>query len=98
MGLSFDVDFAVEYGLNEAIMFHEILKYIECAHGCRDNFYCQGKYWMVVTIDSFIKVFPFWKEQNIRKTIKSLVSKDLIIKENFGSDKLNKTIWLTIKY
>ena len=92
---SFDVDFAVEYGVNAAILFKEIAWW--CAHNRANgqNFY-DGSYWTFNSMKAFQELFPYLGEKQIRNAINVLLNAGLIITGNYNKNACDRTTWYAI--
>lgn len=92
---SFDGEIAKSYGVDEAILFHQIAHWVYVNEANNRNFY-DGRYWTYNSGKAYEKIFPFWKDQAIRKKLRKLVDLGLIIKSNFGMNVYDHTNWYTL--
>ena len=78
----FDLDIAVEYGVDEAILMHNFIFWISKNKENGTNGH-DGRTWTHQTIRELSEKFPFWTEKQIYRIVKSCVSQGLIRKGNF---------------
>lgn len=84
---------AVKIGLSEAIFLQQLHYWIEISSNVKE-----GHKWVYNTVQEWQEQFPFWSVSTIRRTIKSLETKDLIITANFNTMTIDKTKWYRINY
>jgi hypothetical protein len=89
---SFNVEYATEFGVNEAILINNFQFWIQKNKANNTNFF-DGKYWTYNSVEAFATLFPFWSQKQIRTTIESLLSQGVIVKGNYNKDKHNRTAW-----
>lgn len=92
MQYSFDVQEAIDYGVNEAIMIWNLRFWIIKNKANNKHFY-NGKTWTYNSHEAFAKLFPFWTERQINHLLKKLVDAKVIDKNNFNATKYNRTVW-----
>ena len=73
-------DFAVEHGLNEAILFDKLVRLHEHLKGATDD---DGRQWIRMELSDWVQELPFWSEMTIRRVIKSCEQKELINSRTF---------------
>ena len=92
---SFDVEIAVKYGIEIAVLLNQI------------NFWClkneannrhlhEGKYWVYNSKKAFAKLFPYMSERQIDYALTKMKKENLILTGNFNYSKMNRTIWYTL--
>ena len=98
MGLnySFDVDYATEYGVDEAILLQNLIFWIIKNKACEKHYY-EGRTWTYNSAKSFEVLFPFWNEKQIRRIIDSLKEQKVIITGNFNKIAYDRTLWYALK-
>lgn len=89
---SFDTDHAKEYGVDEAIMLHNLLFWLAKNQANNTNMH-EGKCWTYNSAEAFTKLFPFWNGQKIRRILISLENKGAIISGSFNKKAYDKTKW-----
>jgi hypothetical protein len=92
---TFSVEYAEKYGINEAIMLHNFIYWINMNKANNKN-YINGKYWTYNSSKAFIELFPFWTQKQIEYTISKLIEKKALIKDCFNEDKRDRTAWYTL--
>lgn len=95
MVLLFDSEFAVRYGLREAILFHSIC-YWTVRNKANGTNYHDGRYWSYNSISAWSKMYPFLSEKQIRTTLDSLVNQGLLVKGNYNTSPLDRTSWYAL--
>ena len=92
---SFDVDFAVEYGINAAIIFKELAWWCEHNRANGQNFF-DGFYWTFNSMKAFQKLFPYLGEKQIRNSVDVLVNAGLIKTGNYNKNAFDRTMWYAV--
>lgn len=98
----FDPVIAKEVGVEEAIMYRNIVFWCKVNQAQNINFF-KGHYWMYNTVEMFVKGnngtpgFSFWTEKQIRRIISRLEKSGYIISDNFSTGKKSRTKWYTYK-
>ena len=88
----FDADFATTYGLDQAVMVHNLQFWIR-KNKANDKHAHDGRTWTYNTLEAFIKLFPFWTQKQIRRILNSLVDDGVILKGNYSKNKSDRTNW-----
>jgi hypothetical protein len=88
----FDTGYAMAYGVNEAIMIHN-LQFFITANANRGVNFRDGRFWTYDKLIDFPKHFPYWSVDQVRTIIKSLVKQEVIIVGNFNKEWSNRTCW-----
>lgn len=91
----FNPYFAQKYGMEEAIIFQNILYW--CEHNRRNckNFY-DGTYWVYNTAKAFSEQYVFMNERKIRYSLKNLEDKGLILSGSYNANKYDRTKWYAV--
>ncbi len=89
---SFDTGYAIAYGVNEAIMIHN-LQFFITANANRGVNFCDERFWTYDKLPDFPKHFPYWSVDQVRTIIKSLVKQGVIMVGNFNKEWSNRTCW-----
>jgi hypothetical protein len=95
MDYSFDIKIAEKYGVDRAIMLHNLVYWVKHNAANKKNFY-DGKFWTYNSVKAFEKIFPFWSYKTIRRIIESLLKDGLIIVGNFNESTYDRTSWYTL--
>jgi len=94
---SFDVQEAVNYGLEEAIMIWNLRFWIIKNKANKKHYYAAEdgvfRTWTYNSNEAFQKLFPYWKKGAIERTVARMVEKKIIIKGNFNPTKYDRTVW-----
>lgn len=93
---SFDCQTAMAYGVDEAIMIHNLIFWIEKNQANGKHFH-DGRTWTYNTQKSFSKIFPFWNERQVRRILDSLISQDVIVTGNYNQTAYDQTKWYAFK-
>ncbi len=80
---SFDMDDAIKYGQEGAIMLESIRAWIAKNEAIEIHFY-EEKYWIYNFVDAFGRLFPFWTTGQIRRILENLIEKKAIMTRNFN--------------
>lgn len=91
----FDGEHALRYGVNEAIMLHHIIFWIDTNAANKQNFF-EGRYWTYNSTTAFMEQFPFWSKDQIKRILKSLREQDVIMVGNFNKSGYDKTLWYAL--
>lgn len=96
----FDEDVAKDVGVEEAIMFSNILYWVQKnkANKQEETHYHDGKWWTYNTIDAFVELFPFWSKRQIERILKNLVENDYIYKDSFNKNPYDRTTWYAVNF
>lgn len=92
---SFNVDIAVKYGLNEAIILGNIHYWVTKNEANGTNLH-EGRYWTYNSIAAFSKLFPYLTPKQIRGALDRLVKRGLILKGNFNKTSIDRTTWYAL--
>ena len=95
--LSFDVETAIKYGVDESIMIQNFIFWIEknLANGRNHH---DGRTWTYNTQEAFTVLFPFWTHRQIRRVIDSLINQDVLITGNYNKAGFDQTLWYAFKH
>ena len=91
---SFNAYHAKEYGVDEAIMLHNILYWLQKNKANKANFR-EGKYWTYNSACAFTELFPFWNERKIARILSSLEKQGAIESGNFNRVSYDRTKWFS---
>lgn len=95
MDYVFNTELAVEFGVEESIMLHNVVFWIE-KNAANNKHLRDNRYWTYNSISAFAELFPFWSEGQVRRVIKSLISKGAIITGNYNDNKYDRTMWYAL--
>jgi len=88
--------FAKEYGVDEAIMFNNLIYWI-ASNSMNNNNHHDGRWWTFNSAENFKKYFDYWSTSQIRRILKSLVKQGAIIEGNYNKHKYDRTKWYALK-
>ncbi len=92
MNHHFNVQFAVEYGLNEAIIFENLAFW--CYKNLKNGKHIhEGIAWTYNSVRAFKELFPYMTESAIRRALHHLADSGLIKESHFTSNKYDRTKW-----
>lgn len=91
----FCVELASCYGIEEAIIIHNLYFWIKKNVANEKNFY-DGRYWTYNSSKAFSSLFPYMTESKIYRVLKSLEEKSLILKGNYNDNKYDRTCWYAL--
>ena len=84
---------AVAIGLNEAIVLQQIEYWLNRSTNLVDD-----RLWTYHTIPEWKAQFPFWSEDTVKRTLKSLRDQGLVIARTISDSSWDRTLWYTIDY
>lgn len=91
----FDVDIAIEYGVNAAIILQNIKYWVDHNRANDANFY-DGRYWTFNSIKAFSELFPYMSGKTIRNAISKLEEAGLIVIGNYNKVAYDRTKWYAL--
>ncbi|HFK1711922.1 conserved phage C-terminal domain-containing protein [Bacillus mycoides] len=84
---------ASRIGLNEAIFLQQIHYWLN-----RSKHFYDERRWVYNSVAEWVKQFPFWSENTIRRIVKNLEDEQLLVIGNYNRAKFDKTKWYSINY
>lgn len=91
----FDSDVAEEVGVEAAVLFQNILFWIEKNKANEKHFY-ENNYWTYNSIEALAKMFPFWSKEKVRRLIEKLKESDFILTGNYNAHSYDRTMWYSL--
>lgn len=91
----FCIELASSYGIEEAIIIHNLYFWIKKNVANGNNFH-DGRYWTYNSSKAFSILFPYMTESKIYRVLKSLEEKELIVKGNYNDTKYDRTTWYSL--
>lgn len=91
----FDVDIAVKYGVNAAILLQNIAFWCEHSRANEKHFY-DGMYWTYNSVKAFQIQFPYMGKNQINNALKKLTDEGLVIKGNYNKNTYDRTCWYAL--
>ena len=92
MNHSFDIDFAVKYGLHEAILIENLKFWIAKNKANKRHFY-DGRYWTYNSAKALAELFPYMSEDQIQKKLKNLENMGVIVTGVYNQNHYDRTKW-----
>lgn len=88
----FNIKFAKLYGIEEAIIVHNLYFWIikNIANNVHEH---DGRYWTYNSNNAFVALFPYMNKTKICRVMAHLESENIIIKDNFNQDSRDRTLW-----
>lgn len=96
MNHSFDVQHAVKYGQEEAVMIYHFQFWIG-QNKANERHFNDGRYWTYNSLKAFSDLFPYWTAKQVRRIIDSLKEQGVIINGNYGKTTYDRTLWYAFK-
>ncbi len=95
MSHQFEVDIAVEYGVNAAILFQNISFW--CAKNRANGYnYFDGNYWTYNSRKAFTVLFPYLSERQIKTAIDKLVDDGMLMTGCYNKDPRDRSLWYAV--
>lgn len=92
MNYSFNTQHAVQYGLDEAVMLHNLLFWLAKNKANSSNIH-DGKVWTFNSASAFTQLFPFWNQRKIARILLSLEGQGAIESGCYNQAGYDKTKW-----
>jgi hypothetical protein len=92
---SFDPDIAEKVGVNAAVIYQNLVFWIE-KNQANDKHFHEGKYWTYNSISAFEQMFSYLTTSQIRTAIKHLLESGLIVEGNFNKKGYDRTKWYSV--
>ena len=90
----FNPDLADRYGVDVAIILHEIAYYVDYNRRNGVNFH-EGRWWMFNTLQSFCESHTYWTKNQVEYLLRKCKNKGLILTGHFHEGG-NRTTWYTV--
>jgi hypothetical protein len=92
----FNIEVAMEYGVDEAIMIANFQYWIIRNAANKKNLQ-NGKFWTYNTVDALTKIFPYWSRKQVRRILDSLIEREVLEVDCFNKTGFDRTSWYTFK-
>ena len=92
MNYSFNTQHAVQYGLDEAVMLHNLLFWLAKNKANSSNIH-DGKVWTFNSALALTELFPFWNQRKIARVLSSLEEQGAIESGCYNKAGYDKTKW-----
>lgn len=91
----FDLAIAKRFGVNGAILIHNLNFWISKNKANKKHFY-DGEYWTYNSIAAFTELFPYWTSRQLERIISNLVRDGAVIKGNYNKSPYDRTTWYAL--
>lgn len=91
----FNIQIAQKYGVDEAIVIHNLAFWIKKNKSNEVN-YKEGSYWTYNTLSAFGELFPYWTKRQISRILSSLETKKVIKSAYLHVNPGDRTKWYCI--
>lgn len=95
MNHAFDVDIAVKYGVPEAILIENFRFWI-AKNKANGRHFHEGRYWTYNSSKAMTELFPYWSQDQIKRTLKRLEDAGVLLSDNFNSNPYDRTKWYSL--
>ena len=95
MNYNFDVEIATRIGVDEAIMLNNFVYWLAKNKANNKNFF-DGNYWTFNSVRAYCELFPFWKESQIKRILKSLIDQNVLVVGNYNQNAYDRTNWYSL--
>lgn len=93
---SFNRAIAAKYGVEEAILIHHFIYWIE-NNRISNKHIIEGRCWTYDTREKINEHFPYFTFNQVRRICERLVKKGVLITGNYNQKKIDKTLWYAFK-
>ena len=93
---SFDVGYAQQYGVDEAILLYNIIFWLRKNKSTDINIH-DGHVWTYNSTRAYKELFPFWSEKQIRRILLSLINQGVLITGHYNKLCYDRTTWYALK-
>ena len=95
MNYNFNVEIATRIGVDEAIMLNNFVYWLLKNKANNKNFF-DGNYWTFNSVRAYSELFPFWKESQIKRILKSLIDQNVLVVGNYNQNAYDRTNWYSL--
>jgi len=95
MNHSFNVDIAVKYGIEEAIILENMYFWLE-KNKANKKHLIDGHIWTYNSQEALTILFPYMNRSKIQRVMVKLEKEELILRANYNEKKYDKTTWYTL--
>ena len=88
----FQVELAMEYGIEEAILIENFVHWIQ-KNKANNKHYHNGRYWTYNSAKAFAEQFPYMNESKIKRIVSRLVETGVLMKGNYNENQYDRTCW-----
>ncbi len=92
---SFNIEIAQELGIEEAVLYKNILYWVENNKANNKNFK-DGRYWTYNSVSAFLELFPYMSEYKISSALKKLEEAGYIVSGVYNKADFDRTKWYSV--
>ena len=92
---AFNVEEAIKYGVEKAILLQHIRFWCVQNEGKKDNLH-DGRVWMYQSVEDMHKHYPYWSTHKLHRMLKSMEDEGLILSGNYNEIGYDRTKWYSI--
>lgn len=92
----FDTEYALKYGIEEAIVINNLQFWIVKNRANKKHF-INDRTWTYNSYKAFSEIFPYWNEHKMKRILDSLVDKQILLRENYNKSGYDRTCWYAFK-
>jgi hypothetical protein len=92
---AFNVQIAVAYGVDEAILVHAMEFWIKKNRANERNFN-DGRWWSYNSLAALGELFPFWSKRQLERVIASCREKGILYVGDYNEDRWKRTTWYAL--
>jgi hypothetical protein len=91
----FDVEIAMKYGVNAAILLENLGYWIKQNEANETNYF-DGCYWTFNSRRAYAELFPYMSERQINTAFQKLIDDGLVITGNYNKIAYDRTLWYAL--
>lgn len=91
----FDVDIALRYGVNAAVLLQNLGYWIKQNEANDTNFF-DGHYWTYNSRRAYRELFPYMSERQLDTAFRKLIADGLVITGNYNKVAYDRTLWYAL--
>lgn len=92
----FNTEYALRYGIEEAIVINNLQFWITKNIANKKHF-IENRTWTYNSYKAFSEIFPYWNEHKMKRILDSLVEKGILLRENYNKSGYDRTCWYAFK-
>lgn len=92
---SFEVEVAAKYGVNAAILLHNIHHWCLKNKANGKNFH-DGMYWTYNSRTAFAELFPYLSERQVKTALDKLIEDGIIVIGDYNNDRWKRPTWYAV--
>tara|TARA_R110000822_G_C15338773_1_gene495916 strand:- start:30376 stop:31182 length:807 start_codon:yes stop_codon:yes gene_type:complete len=96
MNYSFDIDDAVKYGVEEAVLLHNFKFWLR-QNLANNTHVHDDNVWTYNSQRAMTDLFPFWSKRQVERILSSLIKQEVLITGNYNKMGYDRTLWYAMK-